>query len=62
MAVERGEVLVQPAQIKKLVDAAQQVIGRNVIIEVEQVEQLLLPPRSFHHHGHRSLANALLST
>jgi hypothetical protein len=35
MAVERGEVPVQITQIKKLVYATQQVIGGNVIIEIE---------------------------
>ena len=35
MAVERGEVLVQITQVKKLIYAAQQVIGRNVIVEIE---------------------------
>jgi hypothetical protein len=35
MAVVRGKVPVQITQVKKLIYAAQQVIGGNVIIEIE---------------------------
>ena len=35
MAVERGEVVVQLAEIEKLINPAQQMIGRNVIVEIE---------------------------
>jgi hypothetical protein len=35
MAIKRGEVLVQITQVKKLIDSAKQVIGRNVIVEIE---------------------------
>jgi hypothetical protein len=35
MAVERGKVPVQITQIKKLVNSTKQMIGRNVIVEVE---------------------------
>src|SRR5208283_1335168 len=50
MAVERSKVPVQITQIKKLINAAQQVIGRNVIVKIERVEQLLLSARPLSHH------------
>ena len=42
MAVERREVLAQLAEIEEPIDAAQQMIRGNVIVEVERVEQLVL--------------------
>ena len=61
MALERGEVLVQITQVKKLINATKQVIGWNVIIEIEGVEQLLLSAWLSPHHPRISLANALAS-
>ena len=61
MTVERGEVPVQITQVKKLIYPAQQVIGRNVIVEVERVEQLFLAARLLSHHARISPSTALLS-
>jgi hypothetical protein len=54
-------VAAQIAEVKEPINPAQQVIGRNVIVEIERVEQLLLSTRLMSHHGHRSLSNTLLS-
>jgi hypothetical protein len=43
--VEIGEVVAQSAQIETLIDAAQKVIGGDVIFKVERVKQPLLPTR-----------------
>jgi hypothetical protein len=61
MAVERCEVMPQLAQVKATINPPQQVIRRNVIVELEGVEQRLLPARSLSHHRRRSLSNASLS-
>jgi hypothetical protein len=37
------------------------VIGSNVIVEIERVEQLLLPASTLSHHGRRSCTYALAS-
>ena len=42
VAVERGEVFAQVAEIQKSIDPAQQMIARNMIVEIEGVEQSLL--------------------
>jgi hypothetical protein len=44
-AVEIGGVMAQVAQIKTPINAAQKVIGRNVIFKVERVKQPFLPTR-----------------
>jgi len=44
-AIEIGEVMAQIAQIKTPINAAQKVIGWNVIFKVERVKQPLLPTR-----------------
>jgi hypothetical protein len=61
VAVERREVPPQFAQVQLTSDPAQQVIGGNVIIQVERVEQLLLTTRPLSHHLRISLSDALLS-
>ena len=43
--VEVGEVMAQIAQIEALINAAQQVIGWDVIFEIERVKQPFLPTR-----------------
>ena len=50
MAVVRSEVLVQLAQIQKLVDTTQQVVCWNVIFQVEGIEQWRLPGLLTSHH------------
>ena len=57
-----GKVLVQLTQIEKLINSTQQVIGGNVIVEVEGVEQLLLPATLSSHHSRVSHSNILAST
>lgn len=44
-AIEIGEVMAQVAQIKTPINAAQKVIGWNVIFKVERVKQSLMPTR-----------------
>jgi hypothetical protein len=53
VAVERGEVLAQLAQVEEAVDASQQVDFGDVIIKVEQVEQPLLRSALVSHHRGR---------
>jgi hypothetical protein len=50
VAVERREVLAQTTEVKNPVDAAKQVVARDVIVEVEGVEQLVLRAASLTHH------------
>jgi hypothetical protein len=50
VAVERCEVLVQITKVQDPVDIAQQVIARDVIVEVEGVEELVLRATSLTHH------------
>jgi hypothetical protein len=42
MAVERGEMLTQFAQIEKPINSAQQVLLGNVIVEIKGVKQSVL--------------------
>jgi len=51
-AVERLEVLADAAQLDKAVDAAQQVVGGDMLLQAEAVEQRLLPDRPLAHHYH----------
>ncbi len=44
-AIKMGEVVAQVAQIETLINAAQKVIGGDVIFKVERVKQSLLPTR-----------------
>ena len=50
VAVERREVWRRSPRSKNPVDAAQQVIARDVIVKVEGVEELVLRCRSLTHH------------
>jgi hypothetical protein len=50
-AVEARQVLTQPGAVDKAVDAPQQVIGRDMILEPECVEQALLHHETLAHHG-----------
>ena len=54
MSVVGSEVLVQFAQIEELVDPAQQVVGWNVVFQVERVEQRRLPGLLTTHHRENS--------
>jgi hypothetical protein len=51
----------QLAEIETAVNPAQQVTRRNVILEIERVEQLPLPARTSSHHGRRSRTYAFPS-
>ena len=42
VAVKRCQVTAQITEIKKSIYATQQIIGRNVTVEIERVEQLIL--------------------
>lgn len=44
-AIEIRQVGAQVTEIQALVDAAQEVLGRDVILQIERVEQTLLPSR-----------------
>ena len=44
-AIEIGEVMAQVTQIETLINAAQKMIGWDVIFKVERVKQPLLPTR-----------------
>jgi hypothetical protein len=50
-AVERLELPTDVAQLDEAVDRAQQVIGGNVLLQAEAVEQRLLPDLPPAHHG-----------
>ncbi len=50
VAVEGSQVFAQFAEFKNLVDAAKQVVARDVIVEVEGVEELVLRAASLTHH------------
>ena len=49
------------AKIQESINPSKQMIGRNVVLEIKRIEQLLLPVRLMPHHRHRSLSNTLLS-
>jgi hypothetical protein len=50
VAIERSEVFAQLVEFEKSIDAAQQMVGWNVIFEVEGIKQSLLPARLRTHH------------
>jgi len=50
MAVVRRQVLVQFAQIKELVDSTQQMVGGDVVFQVERIEKWRLPNLLKTHH------------
>src|SRR4051794_21180320 len=50
MAVERSEVLAKLAKLEEPINAPEQVIGRDMIIEIKGVEQLLLATSPLSHH------------
>lgn len=52
VAVERRKMLAQFAQIEEAVNASKQVIARDVIFEVECVEQLILNGALTHHDAY----------
>jgi hypothetical protein len=52
----------QLAEIQKSINAAQQVIRRNVIVEIECVKQLPMSARPLSHHPRFSRSNALTSS
>ncbi|GAA0294136.1 hypothetical protein GCM10009086_58290 [Pseudomonas rhodesiae] len=45
LAIKIGEIMAQIAEIKASINAAQEVIGWDVIFNVERVKQPLLPTR-----------------
>ena len=49
-AVVLSKVLAQAAEVKAAVDAAQQVVLRDVVFEIERVEEPILPARLSSHH------------
>ena len=50
MAVERSAVAAQLAEVEEAVNAAQQVAARDVIVEIEGVEETVLVATSLTHH------------
>jgi len=50
VAVEAGQMLTQIAQIKKPIDASQQVILGNVRVVVERIKQSVLAATLLSHH------------
>jgi hypothetical protein len=50
-AVEAGEMLAQPGPIDEAINAPQEVIRPDVILEPEHVEQALLHHQTLAHHG-----------
>ena len=50
MAVERREMVAQCAEVQEAIDAPQQVTARNSIVEIEGVEESVLPASSLTHH------------
>jgi hypothetical protein len=60
VAVERCEVLAQLAQIEEAINPAQQVIGRNVIVEIECIEQLPMSATLSSHHSRFPRTNSWL--
>ena len=61
MTVERFEVPPQLAEIEKVVNPAQQVIGGNMPIEVERIEESVLIAALCTHHQ-EVLPNTVLDT
>src|SRR5687768_5820498 len=55
VTVERHEVPTQLGQIEETINAAQQMIRRHVIVEIEGIEQLLLRAACSTHHRIRPL-------
>jgi hypothetical protein len=54
-------VAAQISEIEVAINAAEQVIGRNVIVEIECVEQLPMSATPVSHHSRGSVSNALAS-
>ncbi len=50
MAVVRRQVLVQFASIEERVDPSQQMVGRNVVVQVKRIEKWRLPGLLKTHH------------
>ena len=50
VAVERGEMLTEIAEIEEAINAAEQVIRGNVCVEVEGIEQSVLCAALLSHH------------
>jgi ribosomal protein S3 len=50
VAVKRGEIGAQIREIEELINAAKQMIGRNVVVKVERVEQAVLVAAVVSHH------------
>ena len=50
VAIKRGQMLAQITQVKKTINAAQQMGPRHVIIQVEGVKKLILHARLLTHH------------
>ena len=50
VAIEGGEVFAQFVEVEKSINAAQQMVGWNVIVEVEGIKQSLLTARLRTHH------------
>ncbi len=52
VAVERRKMLTQFAEIEEAINASKQVIARDVIFEIEGVEQLILNGALTHHDAY----------
>jgi hypothetical protein len=50
VAIKRGEVRAKIGKVEKLSDAAQKMIGRNVLFEIKRVEQAVLIAAALSHH------------
>src|SRR3954462_4335462 len=58
MAVERSDVAAYVREIEEAIDAAQQVVRRDVIFEIKGIEQLLLSTACSTHHRISPLSKA----
>jgi hypothetical protein len=54
VAIKRAEIGAQIGQVEKLMNPAKQMIGRNVVVKVERVEQAVLIAAVVSHHIEQS--------
>ncbi len=57
----RLHLAAQPAQVQSGIDPAQQMIGRNHILEIERIEKTVLSTNRFAHHRFDPLAASSLA-
>jgi hypothetical protein len=58
--VEAGQMLAQLGAVDEAINAAQQVIGRNMVLKPERVEQALLHHETLAHHARSSCRECLI--